>query len=359
MINRTVESDGRAVSAFFRIMRSAGWLCVGLIGLSIVSRSDAADANEQKPKITGVYPAISYPSSGQTNFDLRVFGEYFGADTNELTVSVSGEGKLPLQWVENAADAKGPGPFGILVSPRQIDLKGIRRFPGLRKATIQVERGDKLSEPYTFVLSTVPRHWPGWIALVASVILLGWPIFMLERGFRRETAIPPRVDSTAQEPARERGGFSRALRALLLDNETGTYSLSKFQFYAWTGAAIFGYVYLTAATSLIQGVFEFADIPKNLPGILLVSGSTTALALGITNSRGPKGSGPIEPSFADFITTGGVVAPERFQFFVWTILGVIAFLFLLLIRDPGDVRELPTVPAGFLYSMGVRPRAHR
>ena len=123
----------------------------------------------------------------------------------------------------------------------------------------------------------------------------------------------------------------------LLDQETDTLSLSKFQLYAWTGVAVFGYTYLTVARSLIQGVFEFAPIPEGLPGILAVSGGTAALAAGINNVRGPKGAGEEQPSFADLITTGGVVVAERFQFLVWTVLGALAFLFLVVFSDPATI----------------------
>jgi hypothetical protein len=48
-----------------------------------------------------------------------------------------------------------------------------------------------------------------------------------------------------------------------------------------------------------------------------------------------------------------VVAPERFQFFIWTILGAAVFVFLAFLNDPGIIKDLPTVPSGFLQLMGV------
>jgi hypothetical protein len=132
-----------------------------------------------------------------------------------------------------------------------------------------------------------------------------------------------------------------------------TYSLSKLQFYAWTVAAIFGYLVLTLAQSLVQGKFVFADIPKNLPGIIFISAGTTAVAQGITAIRGAKGAGPIQPSLGDFVTTGGLVAAERFQFFIWTLVGVCTFLFLVVFSDPASISDLPAIPEGFLALMGV------
>jgi hypothetical protein len=151
----------------------------------------------------------------------------------------------------------------------------------------------------------------------------------------------------------ETGGQVGLLGRFLLDTETDTYSLSKLQFYLWTFAALFGYCVLTLSRSLIQGQFELAEIPDGLPGIIAASAGTSILATGITNARGPKGAGAVHPSLSDFITTGGVVAPERFQFLIWTLVGVTSFVFLIVLRDPADLKDLPKIPSGFLYLMGI------
>jgi hypothetical protein len=140
---------------------------------------------------------------------------------------------------------------------------------------------------------------------------------------------------------------------LFLDKETDTYSLSRFQFFIWTFVGILSYLYFLLSRSLVQGRLEFVDVPSGLPAIILISASTTALAQGITSSKGSKGAGEIHPSPSDFISVGGVVAPERFQFFIWTILGAVVFVFLVFLNDPGTIKDLPTVPSGFLQLMGV------
>jgi hypothetical protein len=143
------------------------------------------------------------------------------------------------------------------------------------------------------------------------------------------------------------------LTALFLDEETMTYSLSKCQFYAWTLAAILGYVFLAVAKSVVQGVAVFPDIPAGLPGILVVSVGTGVLASTITNSKGTKGAGEVHPSLADFITSGGVVAPERLQFVVWTVVGIFTFLTIVFKSNPMTVTDLPRIPDGFLQLMGI------
>ena len=62
-------------------------------------------------------------------------------------------------------------------------------------------------------------------------------------------------------------------------------------------------------------------------------------AVGITANRGSKGAGPLEPSFADFISSGGMVTGDRFQFFVWTLVGFLGFLLLVLLADPSTLKD--------------------
>jgi hypothetical protein len=141
--------------------------------------------------------------------------------------------------------------------------------------------------------------------------------------------------------------------ALVLDKETATFSLSKFQLYLWTAAAIFGYLYLSIARGWVQGVWTFLDIPKNLPGIIFIGGGTTVIAQFITSGKGPKGAGETNPSYADFVSTGGVIVADRFQFFIWTLLGTLYFMWLVIISDPATIQGLPTVPDSFLQLMGI------
>src|SRR5712692_1164373 len=80
--------------------------------------------------------------------------------------------------------------------------------------------------------------------------------------------------------------------------------------------------------------FEFTPIPERLPTMLAISAGATLAATGITQSRGSKGAGPVKPSPADFISTGGLVVGERFQFFVWTLVGCLGYLFIVIRNNP-------------------------
>jgi len=142
------------------------------------------------------------------------------------------------------------------------------------------------------------------------------------------------------------------LASFFLEKQTDTYSLSKFQLLAWTSVAVFGYLYLFLCRVLIQWNFQWPSIPDGMPLLLGLSAGTTVLSHGITTSFGSKGSGAVHPSPADFISSGGMVVGERFQFFVWTLVGCLGFVFLLMRTDPATLTELPKVPDNFLYLMG-------
>jgi hypothetical protein len=143
------------------------------------------------------------------------------------------------------------------------------------------------------------------------------------------------------------------LRALLLDRETDTYSLSKLQFYIWTVVAVFTYTYLTASRNLFQDLVGLPQIPPGLPGIISVAAGTSVGAQVVTQIRGPKGAGRLHPCLADLITTGDVVAAERVQFLVWTIVGAGGFAIVIANLDPRAIVDLPVVPSSLLQASGV------
>jgi len=150
-----------------------------------------------------------------------------------------------------------------------------------------------------------------------------------------------------------KGTNKNLLHWLLLDEETNTYSLSRLQFYLWTFVAILSYFFLLFSRNLVQGKLEFIDIPSGLPGIVFISAATSFFAIGITETKGSKGSGFIKPRLSDFITAGGNVVPERFQFALWSIAGVLVYAFIVLFQNPGVIDKLPTIPDGFLQLSGV------
>jgi hypothetical protein len=235
-------------------------------------------------------------------------------------------------------DPQKPVPLtihGEVVSSEDIELCSVPAPPNgqLRLAT---GYGDIKSESLLFRTYSMGTAGVAiWSALISLVLAL-LPLFLL---------------SSVQESYRI-AGSSYKLRMLFLDPETDSYSLSKLQFYLWTVASLFAYSYLVISRIHVQFA-TWPDVPSTLPGIIAVAAGTAVGSQLITSSKGSKGAGEEAPSLADFITSGGVVAADRLQMLLWTLLGVGTFFYAVLQLAPGNIRDLPAVPERLLVLMGL------
>lgn len=143
------------------------------------------------------------------------------------------------------------------------------------------------------------------------------------------------------------------LRAMVVDKATSSYSLSKLQLYLWLLAGIATYLYLLFARALIQNDWTFIDVPPSVVSVTLIAVSTSVLSSGVKSANGGQGSGPFTPTLADFITSGGDVAPERVQQLLWTLIGAPLFVVLAYRCDPATISNVQNVPNEFLQLMGV------
>lgn len=290
-------------------------------------------------KVAQVVPVLSYPDRSPT-FGFSILGEGFSHIPEENVLILEGGKVFPICGRDVPADSAGDRGcvVGEVRDGRMITFSRLLRSEFVSPVRMRVQVGDRISEgePTLLMLSTVQRWTPALMGLAALVLLASLIALILE-GRKLFTL----------------AGWTELPQKLLIDSETETYSLSKFQFLFWTGGAIFGYVYLLTARSLIQGHFTLPDVPQNLPELIGISASTGVLAMGISNARGAKGAGEVRPRFADLFTSGGVVVADRLQFFIWTVVGVVAFVGLTIRSDPGAISVLPPIPDGLLYLMGV------
>jgi hypothetical protein len=229
-----------------------------------------------------------------------------------------------------------------IVVGREVILTGIPKdYGGSHKVWLQSD--DQTPIPsgagMALGLSLVGRWTP---VIIAGVILVALVLIVL--GLLYYRGRPRTLPS---------GKVITLAEAIFVDTETSTYSLSKLQFYVWTFAGLGGYLYLSVAKSLVQGSLVLSDVPSNLPGIILISVGTAVVATGVSTVVGNKGAGDPEPAPSDLITSGGVVAPERLQYLLWTIVGGFAFFFYALAISPAEIQNLPEIPTGFLQLMGI------
>ena len=300
-----------------------------------------------EPKLESAYPTTAYrDDTGGFTFALN--GQNLPKEPADLAVVVDGLGNI-LSASAAAVGAKAcaergkgdPLPCVTIDDPgRRIVVRGYapQALAYQGPINVRVRTGDTLSNPTKLVLARMSAAGV-LIATVALFGVLAYTIYHLVARGMKGTMI--------------HGVRYSPLHAFFLDGQTQTYSLSKFQLFAFSFAFIFGYLYVLLCRWLVQWQFVLPDVPANLAAMLAISGGTTLIAAGATQTRGSKGSGEQYPSVADFVSVGGQVVPERFQYFVWTLIACFGFLALLVSKDPAAVDGFPTFPDGLLYVMGV------
>jgi hypothetical protein len=141
------------------------------------------------------------------------------------------------------------------------------------------------------------------------------------------------------------------LAALILEPENQTYSLSRAQFYWWLTIIAYAYLFLFFAWGLIQKSWKLPPLAGFAQTFLISLG--TLVAVQITSAaKGAKGAGAVHPVPSDLIVHGGVLAPERIQQLVWTILSGVGFLWIT-IKTYATATVLPTIPNELLVLMGI------
>jgi hypothetical protein len=276
------------------------------------------------------------------NFDkLTLLGDGFPEGGRDLALLVDGV-ELPLHYVKGATVAK-KGEVLAEISQHQLKLSSkagegnVTKLFGVGQHKLALRVGEaSATEALELTITELDSSDIRTRALGLSALLLAAILGLAIAGGSYTV-----------------GRTRYVVRAFLLDTETESYSLGKLQFFLWTVAALVGYCYFLLSRYLVQGQFELPDIPEGLPAIIGISAVTTAGSIGITATRGPKGAGSAEPSFSDLVSVGGVVSPERFQFLLWTLVAVFAFLAAALQLDPLQIDTLPKIPERLLELSGI------
>ena len=105
------------------------------------------------------------------------------------------------------------------------------------------------------------------------------------------------------------------------------------------------------AHGIHQGNWSFPPL-QGFAGTFLISLGTLVVSQATTAMRGAKGAGVVHPSAADLIVHGGVVAPERVQQVVWTLLTGLGFLWIVF-KTHSTAEGLPEIPMELLVLMGL------
>ena len=141
------------------------------------------------------------------------------------------------------------------------------------------------------------------------------------------------------------------LKMLLLEPENQTYSLSRAQFLGWLFVIVWCYLFLYYAHGYIEGNWGFPQFGNSIYAFLISLG--TLIASQATNrGMGVKGAGEEHPSVADLVVHGGVLALDRVQQVVWTLIALGMFV-RITISTFATASELPEIPNELLALMGL------
>jgi len=307
------------------------------------------------PVIDSVFPTTTFPT--QKRFSFEINGRNFSPKPEENEIEVEGQGRIlfaarhvspPRDAIREAGkpieckqeQAKNYPCLEVTADGHTLLISGFERrneYQGPMRVKVVVNGVPSVLSS-SFTLSRVDARIIIWLTFALFGLLMYIVYRLVSKGIADYTIA---------------GRKYSPLAAFFIDKTTDSYSLSKFQLFALSMIAFFGYVYVFLCRALVQWNFTFPDIPDNYPSLLAISAGTTVAAVGLNSTRGTKGGGPVYPSAADFISNGGLVVAERFQFFVWTLIACIGFIALILMQDPAKIDGFPTFPTGLLYVMGV------
>jgi hypothetical protein len=304
----------------------------------------AADATA-KPTIDSIAPSTDYLGSDESGFAFVIAGQNLAQVATDNIVRLVGSGPLSVGSAEECASAQAIAKHEKIclsydqgMEGRKLNVRNYHPQKSEGPASFTVQVGNNVSNAQQLVFSRMRAETLRWIAIFIFLAIAGIVLALMWKGVKGN---------------RLAGDSTGVVGAFFLDRQSNSYSLSKFQVIAWTSVAVFGYVYLFLCRVFIQWKFSMPPIPEGLPSLLGISAGTTVAAIGITANRGSKGAGPLHPSFADFISTGGLIAGERFQFFVWTLIGCGGFLGVTLASDPASLTDLPEIKGTLLTLMGL------
>jgi hypothetical protein len=298
-----------------------------------------------RPEVTGVVPKVA-----ELEIENRM--DFFGGGKGAWTI-------LGRNFAENSRDdikllvngVQHDVIWGDSCEPKTILDKSkvygvVRNSNELQVCNVPIAEQGQLSLAIRQGIDTAEgplvtaTRWPRMTVLLASLLLTVAIVLLAARVLASVRAV-------------KIGNQEYKFRALLLDSQTKTYSLSIFQFILWTTAGGFGYIYLALSRMFVQRG-DIPDVPGTLPAIVGIGlGAVTGVAAQVINSAWPKGAGDERPSPSDLLTSGGSIAPDRVQMFFWTIIGVLGFLAGVIRQNPASMQSLPPIPDTLMALMGL------
>ncbi len=138
---------------------------------------------------------------------------------------------------------------------------------------------------------------------------------------------------------------------VLLDKNTNTYSLSRFQAFTWTVVLTGSYFYIAIAFGILLQNGRIPDFNPSLVGLMSIS-YTGFIASHFLNKKNPKNAiSDIPPKLSDLFMENGVIDITRLQLLLFTIVAVVVYLYNLYLNNTlNGLPDIPTTLHGLLVS---------
>lgn len=294
------------------------------------------------------------PEGGTRGDTITVYGNNFGSDIDKVSIVfyesiVSNTGEDTYTEL----DEKRPFFLSPIVNESQelrftVPLKKDLMKGGIRKS-LKI-RMVVAGRPSNFVgLTLLPPTWKFYSALFGIVVIVLFLIFLY-------TILRGLIKRQQEREIARKGGEKRPtivhfFELILTDKATNSYSLSKFQAFVWTIAAIGSYSYVIISQGLLLQNGKIPDFNPNLIILMSISygGLIAAGGLGAKKPKNEIKSKP--PELSNLFCEGGSVDLSRLQLFGFTIVGIGAYIYNLALGNP--LQGLPDIPPTLLGLMGV------
>ncbi|HMV42207.1 MAG TPA: hypothetical protein PK079_01930 [Leptospiraceae bacterium] len=130
---------------------------------------------------------------------------------------------------------------------------------------------------------------------------------------------------------------------VLLDKNTNTYSLSRFQAFTWTVVLTGSYFYIAIAFGILLQNGRIPDFNPSLVGLMSIS-YAGFIASHFLNKKNPKNAiSDTPPALSDLFMENGVIDITRLQLLLFTVVAVIVYLYNLYLSN--TLNGLPDIPA--------------
>lgn len=273
------------------------------------------------------------PEAGKIGDTITILGENLGNDLDTIFITIHTEESLDEGMPPELLEIK---PFYLSQgdSPKEQELKFNLHGKELKNGFWGFKKG--------FYLSILVNGRPGDLKKIVVLSdywkywMIGFTIFLLSLLHIFISRIL---------------GKTNYIAMLLLDKNTNTYSLSRFQALTWTILLLGGYFYITISTGVLLGNGVIPDFNPSLIGLLSISygGLITAHSLGTRKPKNEIIKTP--PLLSNLFSSGESIDLPRLQLFSFTILGIIIYVYNLFNSNP--LNGLPDIPATFLGLLGV------